>query len=345
MDIDTLKLKIQEFFQEDTVTIVGSGLSSAEGIPGMGPLAKELCAKIPAMLTEAEDTKQWEEIGKALTGGIGLEDALHLTKASAHLEKCIQRVTTLLIGAADQKVFEELIQGTRELRFSKYLNQFQISNQGMTVITTNYDRLIEYACEVKDITVDTLFTGKYLARFQPEKSKYASCTGIHVRGGNKRVLQFAPRVTVLKPHGCLSWHMIQDVPYSIMNVSMEDSLIITPGANKYREGYVQPFDMHRNQANAAIDKAQRYIIIGYGFADEHLETHLRPQLKKGKPAILFTYALSDNAKQIVKECENVIAVCCEGKDDTKVMNSKGETVLKNVNLWDLGEMIQEVFGW
>lgn len=342
MDIDTIKRTIQEFFQEGTVTIVGSGLSLAEGIPGMGQLAKELQSKIPGMLSDAADIDIWKQIDADLSAGTGLEEALHNTKPSEHVEECIRKTTALYIGDADKKVFEKVVQGGVTLRFSKYLHQFNIRNQGMTVITTNYDRLIEYACEMNDIVVDTLFVGKYLARFQPEQSKYFSCVGVQRRKG-KPVLQYAPKVTVLKPHGCLSWHLLGDTPYSIMNGSAEDSLIITPGLNKYKEGYSVPFDTHRSRANDEIDKAQRYIIIGYGFGDDHLETHLMQQLHSGKPALILTHSLSAKAEKLAKGCKNMTAVCHANTADTKVVTAKGEEIFSGVNLWDLDEMIQEVF--
>ena len=111
---------------------------------------------------------------------------------------------------------------------------------------------------------DTLFVGKYIARFKPNQSKYASCIGVQRTNGKGKKLQYSPRVIILKPHGCLSWHLINSIPYSLPDYSIEDSLIITPGLNKYREGYSVPFDIHRARANEEIDKAQRYIIIGYG---------------------------------------------------------------------------------
>lgn len=343
MDIDTIKKLIQEFFQEGTVTIVGSGLSLAEGIPGMWELAKELRVKVPGMLSTSEDEANWEAISNDLTSGVGLEQALHNTKPNSTVEECIRKVTAIYISEAEKCLFEDIVRKGKQLRFSEYLQQFNIRNQGMTVITTNYDRLIEYACEVNDIMANTLFVGKYISRFKPDESKYASCIGVHRKPGKRQKLLHSPMVTVLKPHGCLSWHLINGIPYSIPNCSVEDSLIITPGLNKYREGYSVPFDAHRAKANEEIDKAQRYIIIGYGFGDDHLETHLMQQLRAGKPTLIFTHSLSVNAEKIVKECSGITAFCHVNSNDTRVLNGKGESIMSGVNLWDLHEMIKEVF--
>lgn len=343
MDIDTIKKIIQDFFQEGTVTIVGSGLSLAEGIPGMSDLAKELQAKIPTMMTDADDINIWDQINNDLIKGIGLEETLHNTKPSTYVEECIRKVTAKYIGDADNCIFLDVIRNGKILRFSEYLERFNIRNKNMTVITTNYDRLIEYVCEINDIMVDTLFVGKYLAGYKPDQSKYSCCIGIQQRKGKGTTLQYAPKITLLKPHGCLSWHLINDIPYSVMNYPMEDSLIITPGLNKYREGYSVPFDTHRGRANEEIDRAQQYIIIGYGFGDDHLETHLVQQLKSGKHALILTYELSQNAERLVGECKNVTAISHVNSSDSKVTNAEGETILSGINLWDLREMIKEVF--
>ena len=46
MELDALKKRLQEHLTDGLVTIVGSGLSIAEGIPGMGELASHLLATL-----------------------------------------------------------------------------------------------------------------------------------------------------------------------------------------------------------------------------------------------------------------------------------------------------------
>ena len=49
------------------------------------------------------------------------------------------------------------------------------------------------------------------------------------------------------------------------------------------------------------------------------------------------------AKKIVKECSGITAFCHTNSCDTKMLNSMGEIILSGINLWDLHEMIKEVF--
>jgi len=136
--------------------------------------------------------------------------------------------------------------------------------------------------------------------------------------------------------------LIDGVPFSIPHNDRSNCLIITPGINKYKVGYNEPFDTNRAHANSAIDSASRFIIIGYGFGDEHLETHLMRQITSKKPTLLITHTLSQKAKQIVNNNKNVLAVSCH--NNGSIVNYNGEEIFfDNINIWDVREMVQEVF--
>lgn len=336
-----MKTAIQDFFQENTVTIVGSGLSAAEGIPGMQSLAMELQDKLPYKISEKADTDNWKAISDRLKEGEGLEVALHNEKPTSIVEEKIRETTAAFIRSSERKALNNVLSGGARFRFSDYLQRFNIRNNGLTVITTNYDRLVEYSCEMNGIRVDTLFVGKYICQFSPDESKYSFCKSIYKLKGQSRV-EYSPKVTVLKPHGCLSWYQIDGCARSVPHLEKDNCLIITPGINKYREGYNEPFDTHRARANAAIDSALRYIIIGYGFGDDHLETHLLRQLNSNKPALIITHTLSDKAIKIVKDCKNILAICSRD-NGSLVLTKYDEEFFPDINLWDTREMIKEIF--
>ena len=138
--------------------------------------------------------------------------------------------------------------------------------------------------------------------------------------------------------------MIDDKVYSLPIEVDNTPLIITPGLNKYREGYNIPFDTHRNMSNEAIDGAQKFIIIGYGFNDDHLETHLMRQLEAGKPTLILSWGLSEKIRSYAMNHRNIIAICCDQKTNgSKIIFKKEETIMENVNMWDIVEMLKEVF--
>lgn len=297
--IDSLFREIQSFFSSTTVLIVGSGLSSAEGLPGMGDLAQELIDKVPKDLQE--DDELWGDIKKELEKeDANLEAILLNYPPSERLELIIREITQNYIKDKEQAVITSVVSGEQQLRFTSFIKQFNIPSTGLVVICTNYDRLIEIACEIEGIPVDNLFFGKNIALLDEEKSKMSFCEGLKHKGRNRQRI-FSKKVLIYKPHGCLNWYWYNDKPiHSSLDLDLE-RLIITPGGNKYKRGYGTPFDKHREKANAAINEASKFIVIGYGFNDDHLETHLKQRIENDVPTLILTRGLSENTQILIKD--------------------------------------------
>ena len=342
MDLDKLKQRLQAHFSDGLVTIVGCGLSMAEGIPGMGDLATHLIARVPTGLPVGKKYPLWDSIQKELKAGADLESTLLNTPPDATLESIIVNLTAELLLEAETRIIQDVVDGKRVLRFTSLLKHMLKPNTGIPVITANYDRLIEVAAEQANLGVDTLFVGGYLRKLNPRQSQASLCRGT-VKKGKNIFRQYADHIVLLKPHGSLDWYRQNAEPISCTLPINNQRLIITPGLNKFRGGYDSPFDSHRERANREIDKGNRYLVVGYGFNDDHLQTHLEPQLRAGKPALILTHTLSEKAKRLVSECTGVIAVCAEGAGPGAMVLTKDEsTFFPGPNIWDLKIFINEV---
>lgn len=341
---DQIKKDIQGFFSEGVLTIVGSGLSCAEGIPGMGGLAKELLNEVPKFITE-NSKPIWDKIEASLNQNVGLEDILLKYQPDEDIEKAIQKVTSAFIRDHESRVIKEVIEDGKILRFSKLIKSLYIPNGGLPIITTNYDRLIEISCELFGIQVDNMFFGKNISKLDEYNSRMSFCKNVSPAKNRSVKLEYHKRIKIFKPHGCLSWFMFNGKPISTSYNINSNNLIITPGLNKFRAGYEQPFDIHREKANNAIDYANKFLIIGYGFNDDHLETHLIGRIKKGVPTLIITRSLSQNAMKLLGSYDNVMAVSFaekNGQVGTLYVNKGKQTFLNNENIWDLGILVEEV---
>lgn len=342
MDIHELKLLLQQHLTDGLVTIVGSGLSCAEGLPGMSELANHLDATVKTGLAAA-DVDRWNAISPHLLAK-GLEAALLETPPTPGLEFAIVARTAELIAVRERQIVAEVFSRARTLRFTRLVKQLLKPPTGLPIITTNYDRLLEVAVEEACLGVDTLFVGQFAGELNEQESRLSFCREVTLKG--KRVqYRYRPRANIFKPHGSLDWYHRDGKPVRYSGDLDLPRLIITPGLNKFRNGYESPFDSHRERANSAIDRASRFLVIGYGFNDNHLETHLTPRIRSGVPTLLLTYVLSDNALKFVQECNNVIAIQHAekgGASGSGVFVAGVETFLPGLDLWDLGSFVAEV---
>ena len=343
MNPHEIKIQIQKILGDGLVVIVGCGLSSAEGLPGMYDLSEHLISTLPSRVpTDAK--KPWAEIEKSLVDGNSLEQALAGRELPRVIYEVITHETARFIEQAERSVFSKVLSGQKSLRFSSLAQVFPPSPNGICILTTNYDRLVEFACEAEGLCVDSMFVGNSIGRYHPKESAYSFCRGIRRRQG-KIFLEYANRIRVLKPHGSLDWYIADGRPVRCpYNVDLHP-LIIPPGETKYRAGYEEPFDVHREHANREIDRAKRYLIIGYGFNDDHLQTHLNRNLRDGKPCLVVTRDLSAAASALINESPNMMALSADSDNEgvTRFRDIDGTYYNINGNLWDLGKLVEEVF--
>lgn len=342
MDIGALKETLQEHFTDGLVVVVGSGLSAAEGIPGMGPLADYLYEAVSPCLGQGE-LAVWEPIAEELKNGVNLEVALSKSSLPQSVEDVVVQATADCIRSAEAAVLDEVLRGGRTLRFSRLLKYLLKTDAGIPVVTTNYDRLIEVATEFAGLGIDSLFVGAHYGKLDTQGSQHSLCRGVKKSGGSIRRV-YAHHIVLLKPHGSLDWTLHEGQPVRCQFPPSKQPLIITPGIDKFRGGYDQPYDVHRERANREIDKASRYLILGYGFNDDHLQTHLEAELRAGKPAVLLTRSMTDNATALAEECPSLTAIFrSEDGDGTTVTAAGASHHYQGSTLWDLGAFIEEVF--
>lgn len=136
MEFSELKVQLQNYFRDGLVIVVGSGLSCAEGLPGMGQLADYLDANIktdhPGPLVD-----EWAP-ASALLKDHGLEAALLKVEISEELEKVISKLTAQCVAEAENSVISEVLSNGRNLKLSMLIPHLLKPDGGIPFITTNY---------------------------------------------------------------------------------------------------------------------------------------------------------------------------------------------------------------
>jgi len=319
-NIDNVIRFIQEHFTDGLVLVIGSGLSVAEGMPGMSDLANHL--KASSSVLSGEDALLWAKIAVELDANQGLEAALLKHAPSDSLESWIAKKTCELLLPKEREVIGQVVKGMHTLRLTTFLSKILKPANGLPILTPNYDRLIEVACELARFHVDTTAIGQYAGAFDHARSCMASCRGIIPRG-KTQVLDHFPRAIVLKPHGSFDWYRTGT---SAVRCSMEleaDRLIITPGLNKYKAGYNIPFDKHRELANNHISKSVRLLVVGYGFNDDHLQTHLDTRIRDGIPTLIVTRTASEKARMFAEHSPKCVCLTKPPAGSGVVVVTKG----------------------
>ena len=121
MELSQVKTRLQQHLSDGLVVIIGSGLSCAEGLPGMGELAEHLKRTIEPGPT-SEEIEAWARIVPCLDSQ-GLEAALLACPPTPGLEAKIASATASLVGERERAVIAQVFGGTKKLRLTQLAGQ------------------------------------------------------------------------------------------------------------------------------------------------------------------------------------------------------------------------------
>ena len=300
MDKGEIFSRIQKMLLDVPMVLLGTGATIPLGIPGMPALSAHLIASID----EKHNTcPSWITIRNRLNDKIDLESALADVSLGKELANDITAKTWELITISDIALLKRARQDENLLMFSRFIKKFyDTSSKCVNIITTNYDRAIEYACDLINVRVETKYRGNY------------------IRTLSNAPLKFKDVVNLLKVHGSLD--LFSDADNTVFAIPLQTSIpsgllpvIVPPGGAKYETVLTDTsYRSILHETDIIINGANGFLCYGFGFNDTHIQAQVIEGIKAGKPITVITKAVSPKTTQLlsnssknfvtIEECPN-----------------------------------------
>jgi hypothetical protein len=317
-DIDEIKESVfkivQGFLRNPPLIVWGSGATISFGLPSMWTLNETLKEKIDGFDTSNDNLEV--ELGKE--------------KYQEQMPQ-IKDVIWNKINEADISVLDKISSNnTGSFKGIKLLIEkfIEAHPQVLNIVTTNYDRVLEYTMAYEGVSFTDGFEGKVLSGF------------------DENLFQNKSMINLIKVHGSLNWFNVDGEIRYLNNISTNHQpQIIAPGRNKYQEAYSSPYRELIQKADNAIKEASSFLVVGFGFNDEHLTPRIRTQIKKGIPIVLITKAITESTFNEIKDAEKYLLIEELDTKTSRVIyknnNSEGEQSVKlEGNYWQLLQFME-----
>jgi NAD-dependent SIR2 family protein deacetylase len=337
MEKEEIFKQLQSWTNNIPLIILGSGASVPFNLPSMWVLGDYI--KNSISFTDAKDQNQFIEFITEFDKTGDLETTLTKLRLRENVLSEIVNKTWELVNKADLEAYEDFITNRTDFPLAKLLKHFlDTAGKKVSIITTNYDRIAEYASSLAKAVICTGYSQNPIGHFSNsiQSNNLASLKGYY------------GQVNIWKVHGSLDWFKSKEdeniqLP-NRQNIPLGYSpLIVTPGLSKYSETHNEPYRTILTQADTEIEQANGFICIGYGFNDNHVQPKLITQIKNNKPIIVITKKLTLKTKQSIidNNCKNYMLIEEANSKDTKIYSSKfGEVIIEDTCYWELGEYLK-----
>jgi len=360
LDLDKAIQEFQGILKKHPVLIVGTGASCAlDPRFGMPELGKELRRTVQP----GSESEQWKRVLASLDGGKGLEDALDAVTGTG-LKERIVTATGAFVASVDRdwiwRVSTGEMTGPLHGLLRKLVDGLPPTNPVQHVVTPNYDMLIEHTCDALEVPWTDGFTTGSTCRRDWGAARNSMLKMTREPRGRSYIdtPRVMPHIRLHKVHGSINWFRDDDETRLLRCDRMIDGIdgeapagwrraMITPGVRKLQEA-------GKNRewfagADAAIAEAGAFLIVGYGFNDDHIHNGIRNRLvDQGCSGIVVTRDWPEEIGDWIRRSSDLWAVCQNpdgGKPGTIVVgpgNVDAPLVCEGQDLWNITAFVGTV---
>ena len=341
--------------------LVGTGLSVEMNTElGMPALARQLLATIP------KNAGEWKSIAKRLEQGDDLETALTGIKLTEFLQNEIAEHTSAFVAQTDAALRDDVLTGKEtwkgELLLKQLMGGLSPTWPRLPIVTPNYDMLIEYACSKANIPYITGYHGGIIRRQNWPKVRQRLCQLNSITMGGKRrdTITPIPCVELMKVHGSINLFRSKDGTFIENDIwatgcPKDYTPIIAPPGDAKTQEALNFHDRLFGEASHAIDKANAFFVMGYGFRDSHIHQKILERVHNHQcPLIVLTLDPSEELDKLVTKGKDVWVITgprnhANGETDrsgTRFVNSKEELCgeFDGITLWQSDVFTKQILG-
>lgn len=310
----------QRILRRHPLLVVGTGASCAlDKRFGMEALRDKLREEIrPAAGSEEQ---QWLSVLSALDGKKGLEEALDSVTERGLLNRIIAITGAFVASVDHQWAFPVATKETPApltRLITRLVQGLPPTNPIQHIVTPNYDLIIEHTCDAEGVP----FTDGFVAGGAMRRDWEFAANSMYMQVREPRgkswmsVTRCRPHVRLHKVHGSINWFQDDDDERLLRYDRLTDTdapvgwrrAMITPGRSKYAEAGIKR-EWFKG-ADEAIAGADAFLIVGYGFNDDHIQKGMKRRLTdQGGAGIIVTRDLTPIIEDWVSKGSDLWAVC------------------------------------
>jgi hypothetical protein len=339
---------LAEFFRETPFVFFGTGLScGVDRCFGMVALQTALGNAIHPSSLSAAAAPEWEALRIALASGLDLENALNEVSSDELLSRIRLATADHLVGK-DHEFSWKLTSGEVEWPAARLIARLVESlpegDPSLHVLTPNYDLLFEHAMDRLRVPLINGFHGGISRRLDWTRASLQHATLTSVGSGQRSttVAKQQKHLRLYKVHGSLSYfyhdnQLVENHTWAWNPPSFAERVMVTPGQSKF--AVLQSFRRElQTPVDTEIDRASRFLFMGYGFNDSHLETYIRRKLvTQQSHALILTKDKNPRIESLAANAQRVWVVTApsDGTPGCHIYNAAypSPLTIPDVELW------------